>query len=79
MAENRVPRHESYETKEESKSSHDSERTVTSHEASHARSDHTDTSTPVVPAAVTAEQFETMLKMFHAQQQQNLLLQQQVL
>ena len=67
MAENRAPRHESYETKEESKSSHDSERMVTSHEASHARSDHTETSTPVVPAAVTAEQFETMLKMFHAQ------------
>ncbi|XP_057525575.1 uncharacterized protein LOC130804996 isoform X2 [Amaranthus tricolor] len=79
MAENRAPRHESHETREESKNSHDSERTVTSHEASHAQSDHTETSIPVVPAAITVEQFETMLKMFHTQQQQNLLLQQQVL
>ncbi|XP_057548096.1 uncharacterized protein LOC130826531 [Amaranthus tricolor] len=55
MAENRAPRHESYESKEESKSSHDSERTVTSLKAFRARSDHTETSTPVVPAAITVE------------------------
>ncbi|CAO2819454.1 unnamed protein product [Amaranthus hypochondriacus] len=68
MAENRAPRHESNEVS--------SERTVTSDEASHARSDPTP---PVVPAAITAEQFDSMMKMFYTQQQQNLLLQQQVL
>ena len=59
--------------------SHESKRTVTSSEASHAQSDPTETSTPVNPAAITVEQFETMLKMFYTQQQPNLLLEQQVL
>ena len=65
MAENRAPRHESHEARKESKNSHDSERTVTSHEESHARSDLAETFAPVFPAAITVEQFETMLKMFH--------------
>ena len=65
MAENCAPRHESHEAREESENSHDSERTVTSHEASHARSDSIETSTSVVPATITVEQFETMLKMFY--------------
>ena len=74
-----MPRPESHGERLQSGNSHDYERTVTSREASHARSDPTETSTPVVPAAITFEQFETMLKMFYTQQQQNLLLQQQVL
>ena len=67
MAENCAPRHESHEAREESENSHDSERTVTSHEASHARSNSTETSSHVVLAAITVKQFETMLKMFYTQ------------
>ena len=79
MDEYRIPRPESHGDIVESGNSHDSERTVTSREASHARSDPTETSTPVIPVAIIVEQFETMLKKFYTQQQQNLLLQQQVL
>ena len=79
MDEYHMPWPESQGDRVESGNSHDSERTVTSREVSHARSEPTETSTPVVPAAITVEQFETMLKMFYTQQQQNLLLQKQVL
>ena len=79
MDENLLPRPESHEDRVKFETSHDFERTVTSHRASHARSDPIETSTPVVPAAITIEQFETILKMLYKQQQQNLLLLPQVL
>ena len=65
MDENRMPRPERHEDRVESENSHDSEHTNTASEVSHARSDPTETSTPVVPAAIIVEQFETMLKMFY--------------
>ena len=71
-------RPESHEDRVESENS-DSERTITSNGASHARSDPIETCTPIVPASIIVEQFETMVKMFYTTQQQNLLLQQQVL
>ena len=60
-----MPHPGSHEDRVESENPYDSERTVTSNRASHARSDPIETSTPVVPAAVIVEQFQTMLKKFY--------------